>query len=217
MKDFDHKACEFFAKYCHKQGISPRAVRESRRDGVRRPDFVLQIDGNTVVVEVKAIEKSREDCCDGSGVDVMEEDISRIRRKLGKANGQLRPYANRKIPGIVVIMDYTGEGLFCYKSDIHCAMFGKDTLKLSIPRDPLCARRIHVVGHKSGGSETLTCRDNTSISAVLLFSMVNEAHLFHNHFARYPISTDCAEKFVDCQYKSRNREGSIGNPWIRVR
>ncbi len=217
MTEFDHRACEFFYDRCKERNILPRRISESRKPGIRRPDFKLSIDGKSLVVEVKAIEESENDRRGGLH-DVLKEDIPRIRRQLSKANGQLHRYSNRGIPSIVCIIDYTGKGLTWLPMGMHVAMFGQDAVIMSVPSDPEYSP--HIVGQKSAGKETLTKEHNRSISAVLTFLQPERdqyiARLWHNHFARCPISTDCAGHFVDYQYVSKKREGSIGDPWIRI-
>lgn len=185
--------------------------------GVRRPDFRLLIDSRTIIVEVKAIEESENNRREGWH-NVLEEDIPRIREKFSKANGQLLRYSNRGIPSIVCVIDYTGNEITWIPMGMHMAMFGQNAVVVSVPRDPTYPPRI--VGQKSAGKETLTREHKTSISAVLTFLRSEPdryvARLWHNHFARCPISTDCAAHFVDYQYVSKKREGSIGDPWIRI-
>ena len=217
MTDFDHRACEFFYDRCRERNILPQRISESRKPGIRQPDFKLSIDGKPLVVEVKAIEESANDRRGGLH-DVLKEDIPRIRRQLKKANGQLHRYSNRGIASIVCIIDYTGKGLTWIPMGMHVAMFGQDAVVMRVPADP--SYPPHVVGQKSAGKETLTREHNKSISAVLTFLRSEPdryvARLWHNHFAGCPISTDCAAHFVDYQYVSKKREGSIGDPWIRI-
>lgn len=232
MTDFDHEACEFFDLRCRERGITPQRIRESRRPNVRRPDFALQINGKTVIVEVKAIEPNEQDQDDlekmGRQGSVLRDgfsDTRRISNKLKKADGQLKPYAERSIPGIVNIQDYTGYGLLLVSYGIHVAMFGRDKLQVSVPRDwrdytdsPPPPR---IEGLRSAGRETLTQQHNRSISAVLIFHFKRlpatfVSCLFHNHFARHSIPPECAARFVDYQYKSREREGDLGDPWVEI-
>lgn len=224
MNDFDHKACKFFYERCREKGITPRHIRESRVPNVRRPDFAIQLGGKTVIVEVKAIEPNEQDRDTRAQGDV-KADIRRISNKLKKANGQLQPYAERGIPGIVNIMDCTGRGLFIVSAHIHNAMFGRDKLLLSVPRDwrdysdsPPPSR---IEGLKSAGRETLTPEHNTSISALLLIHLKSPPdtfvyRLFHNHYAQNPIPPECAAHFVDFQCRSHERAGNPGAPWVKI-
>lgn len=224
MTDFDHEACEFFAARCCERGITPRLIPVSRAPNVRKPDFVLQIDGKTVVVEVKAIEPNEQDKRREGRRDGFS-DARRISHKLRKANGQLQRYAKRSIPGIVNIIDCTGWGLLLVSYSIHVAMFGHDKLLVSVSRnwrdysDSPPPPRIEDL--RSAGAETLTYQHNRSISALLIFhrnqhSNTFVSQLFHNHFAQNPIPPECAARFVDYQYKSREREGNPGAPWVEI-
>ena len=225
MTDFDHEACKFFDERCHERGITPRHIRESRIPNVRRPDFAIQIDGKTVIVEVKALEPNEQDQDTRVRVRDVSSDIRRISNKLKKANGQLQPYAKRGIPGIVNIMDCTGQGLFFVSAHIHNAMFGRDKFLVSVLRNwqdyadsPPPSR---MEGLRSAGSETLTPEHNTSVSALLIIHLKRPPdtfvyRLFHNHYAQNPILPECAARFVDSQYKSREREGNPGAPWVRI-
>ena len=217
MTDFDHTACKFFYDRCRERNIFPRPIRESQMPGVRRPDFKLSIDGKTVVVEVKAIEESEFDRREEVH-NVSKEDTPRISNQLKKANGQLHQYSNRGIPGIVCIIDYTGRGITWLPTGMHEAMFGQDAVVMSVPRD--IRYPSNIIGQKSAGKEILTPEHNRSISAVLTFLRPEPnryvARLWHNHFARCPIPTDCAAHFVDYQYRSGQRERLIGDHWIWI-
>ena len=254
MNNFGHEAEEFFAARCRERGITPRRIRESRRPKAHRPDFAIQIDGKTVIVEVKAITPNKQDRDDlekltrygyvnrsrqvCSDVDRISEkpkkakdrksknpDVDRISEKLKESNGQLRPFARRGIPGIVNIVDYTGWDLFRVSASIHNAMFGRDKLLLSVPRDwrdysdsPPPSR---IESLRSAGYETLTPEYNTSVSALLIIHLKSPPdtfvyRLFHNHCARNPIPPECAARFVDFQYKSHEREGNPGDPWVKI-
>ena len=206
MTDFHHDACELFKTRCHERGITTQHISVSRRPKVRRPDFAIQIDGKTVIVEVKALEpnKQAERCKSDASPD-----IKRISKKLRKADRQLRPFAKRGIPGIVNITDYTHQGLFLVPGYIHNAMFGDDKLRLSVQRGRTYPPPL------SAGHETLTPQNNTSTSALLIFrrklpSRTFVSFLFHNLFAQNPIPPECAAHFVDYQYESRERE------WIEI-
>ena len=232
MNDFDHESCKFFYERCREKGITPRRIRESRTPNVRRPDFAIQLDGKIVIVEVKAIEPNEHDQDDLEKMErrksVLRDgfsDTHRISNKLKKADGQLKPYAERGIPGIVNVQDYTGHGLLLVSYGIHVAMFGRDKLLVSVPRDwrsySGSPPPSHIEDLRSAGRETLTSEHNTSISALLIFHIKSlpatfVSQLFHNHYAQNPIPSECAARFVDYQYKSREREGSPGDPWVRI-
>ena len=222
MNDFDHEAEEFFAARCRERGITPRRIPKRN---VPKPDFAIQIDGKTVIVEVKAIEPNKQDKQRKSAVRDGFSDTRRIANKLKRANAQLQAYARRGIPGIVNIVDYTDPGAVVVPYGIHVAMFGRDKLLLSVPRDwrdysdsPPPSR---IEDLRSAGRETLTPEHNTSISALLVIHLKSPpdtfvCRLFHNHFAQNPIPPECAARFVDSQYKSREREGSPGDPWVKI-
>ena len=125
----------------------------------------LQLGDKTVIVEVKAIEQNKQDKRRKSVVRDGFSDTRRIANKLKRANDQLQAYARRGIPGIVNIMDYTGQGLLLVSYGIHVAMFGHDKFQVSVPRDwrdysdsPPPSR---IEGLRSAGHETLTPEHNT--------------------------------------------------------
>ncbi len=225
MNRFDHKtACKVFRDHCREREITLKPIPESRNPHERTPDYKSKIYGKRVVFEVKAIEPNKEDKRNaekpkaGEPVVFSHTPGDGLIKKLQKANGQLRPSADQGIPGIVCIFDYSNRGLLLYPSDIHAGMFGLDAVPRSIQAD--YTQQLCSLGYKSGGRETLTKDHNTSISAVMVFMVTGpdryEARLFHNHFAKCQLPEDCASRLVDWQYRSRNREGRIGNPWIRI-
>ena len=222
MTKFDHHNCEFFDALCRKRGLSPRRIRESPVKNAYRPDFALQINGKTVMVEVKTIEANTEE---KRKLEKMKQGKfpvtwsgqpgDRIPKLLRKANKQLRHYVKRNIPGIVCLFDDSGAGHLYQPVDIHAGMFGIDAIQFKINR---INQNISDARLKSGGRETLTQEHNKSISAVLVFPKHNQCltRLYHNHFALCPIPPDCAAGFVDYQYKSGLRERPLGAPWISI-
>ena len=224
MARFDHKtACKVFHDYCHKREIATKCIPESHEPNERRPDFEIRIDDKHVVVEIKVIEPTQEDKRsaekqkEGEPIVFSYKPGDGLIKKLKKANGQLRPSSDQGIPGIVCVVNYSPRYLLD-PYDIHAGMFGLDAVSISIPAD--YTQRPRSLGYKSGGRETLTKEHNTSISAVTVFRATGpdqyDARLFHNHFAKCPLPEDCASRLVDWQYRSRKREGRIGDPWIRI-
>ena len=210
MTKLDHKACIFFSDWCRKRSISLEPIPESCEPNVRQPDFKLSINGKPIVVEVKAIEKVKGS--DNLVFDVRKNGIPSIRKKIRKADGQLRQYANQGISGIVCIIDYTGEGLLHYPIDVYYAMFGDLKVEASVPRDRSHPPRIK--SHKFAGNETLTPEHNKSTSAVLTFYQPSQgcfkATLYHNPFARCPIPEDCASRLADYQYPDNKETRVLG-------
>ena len=222
MTNFDHPNCEFFDALCRERGLSPRRIRESRVKNARRPDFALQINGKTVIVEVKTIEANAEEKLKLEKVKQGESPVTwsgqpgdRIPKLLRQANNQLRCYVKRNIPGIACLFDDSGADHLYLPVDIHAGMFGTDVIQIKINR---INQNISGARLKSGGRETLTQEHNKSISAVLVFPKHNKSltRLYHNHFALCPVPPDCAAGFVDYQYKSGRRERPIGDPWISI-
>ncbi len=224
MARFDHKtACKVFRDHCRERGISLQHIPESREPNERRPDFEIRIEDKRLVVEVKAIVQNKEDKHSAEKMKAGEPVVfshtpgDGLLKKLQKANGQLRPSVNPGIPGIVCVFDYSSRR-FLDSYNIHAGMFGLDAVSISIPAD--YTQQPRALGRISGGRETLTKDHNTSISAIMVFRATGrdqyDVQLFHNHFAKCPLPENCASRLADQQYRSRNRKGPIGDPWILI-
>ena len=221
-RSYHEAACKVVREHCRERGIVIKPIPESRNPNEPTPDFEGRIDDKCVVFEVKVIEPTKEDIRNAEKLNAGEIVVGShtpgdgLVGKLKKANKQLRLSANLGIPGITCVFDY--RGLLLYPIDIHAGMFGQEKLLLSVPRD--YSQQPRVVGRISGGRESLTKTDNTSTSAVMIFCPTGpdqyDARLFHNHFAKFPLSEKCASRLADEQYRSDNREGPIGDPWIRI-
>jgi len=202
-----------FQRYCEQQGYDFNRIDESRELGVRSPDFSVSVKGQKIIVEVKEITANEEEIKlwretrSGKVVVHGREPGKRARKHVEDAVGQLRPYAEKNIPTVVVLYDNIFvDGLRPYPFidlfgslgpyDIDVALFGLQTVNL----------RIHPDGNTEslgdGRNRRRKVHDRECISAVsVLYEHPDNKSLFmvtyHNFFARTSLSVSVFPETVD--------------------
>jgi hypothetical protein len=174
-----------FEEYCTAILIS--FLRIDRGPGYT-PDYDITLGSQTVVTEVKQLDRTEEDeqmIAAGGGWSLPGK---RVRSKFQKANKQLKERSQGKLPAMLVIFD-NGTGGGTDATDIKTAMFGHETVVLNPQADgTTMVSPIH-----AGEKRKCTEDDNTTISAVGLLFWLGGGHrllVFHNHFATIPINPD---------------------------
>lgn len=191
-----------FQRYCDLRGYDCRRIDESKQPRVRSPDYEVFINTQRVIVEVKELianqEESRNWRKTWSDEIVVHgrEPGKRARQHIETAVGQIRPYAQKGDPTVVLLYDNIFiDGRRPYPPlslmdplgpyDIDVALFGLQTANLRF--------------HPNGSSESLKdarsrrrkVHDREYITAVsVLYEHPIDTSLFmatyHNFFALVP-------------------------------
>jgi hypothetical protein len=202
-----------FQRYCEHHGYNFNRIDESSESGIRSPDFCVVVKGQKIIAEVKEITANEEEIKlwretrSGKIVVHRREPGKRARKHVEDAVGQLRPYAEKNIPTVVVLYDNIYiDGLRPHPFidlfgplgpyDIDVALFGLQTANL----------RIHPDGSTEslgdGRSRWRKVHDRECISAVsVLYEYPDNEGLFmftyHNFFARTSLPVSVFAETVD--------------------
>ena len=184
-----------FREFCEANSISIRRISEANEH--QTPDYELTIDDAKVVSEVKDIEMNDEEKDVQRKMKIGQLQVwgssrlgSRVRDDIGKANRQLKNLSYGKLPSILVLFDTRPIPFnMLYPYEIKVAMYGFETLDLSVSKDfspPV------VIGRRFGPGKKFTPSQNTSTSAVAILEHKNgdvgyQLIIYHNRFASVPL------------------------------
>ena len=101
------KSEQAFEDYCTAVGIAWTRIDES---DTKRPDYSLEIDGRTVIAEVKEVDRNPEEQesdrqleATGFGKSLSNTPGQRVRKKITAASKQIKALTKGRHPGILVL------------------------------------------------------------------------------------------------------------------
>jgi hypothetical protein len=211
----------YFERWCREHQIEFRRIREARVQGHKRPDYAIKIRGQWCIVEIKQIDSTpnddvllRELLC-GEVKGRWFEPGARLTRPMRSASDQLRKFSMRGFPTVVCFFDNTA-GFYGENIHVIYAMAGKETLRFEVSSDPEHQPRF--LGVSFGKKAALTKVHNTSVSAIAVLRQTLESNLiidlYHNRYARVPISRDRAAPLVRTQIEMGTESPASESPSI---
>jgi hypothetical protein len=178
---------ELFEQLCLASEVSCEPVAPR---AWRTPDFRIWLGDVQVICEVKQINPNAEDRADleysDSGEAVGRLVRNRMRATLKDVSAQLKAASEEGCPTLLVLYDNTRLKIYTLHSEVVQAMFGEDSVKVSVSESP---------GHPTmvsepffGGNRSFTQSQNTSVSALAILDGDPGSRLalriYHNPFAR---------------------------------
>ena len=194
------KSEQAFEDYCTAVGIAWTRIDESDK---KRPDYSLEIDGRTVIAEVKEVDRNPEEQesdrqleATGVGKALGNTPGQRVRKKITAASKQIKALTEGHHPGILVLTvggltsaDWFRALHHLEPQAIMTAMYGLQVIEFAVPRDPSISP--YSVGSKLGPKKKMTDDANTSISAVAVLEPtpggVPRLVIYRNLYAAIPI------------------------------
>lgn len=188
------KSEQLFESFCRVQGVACRRVSETTTP---RPDYVLELEGQEMLAEVKQFDPNEEErsaierLAKGEHVVFGGKPGERLRRAIRSANTQLRELlAGRSMSTMLVVYNNTPCSLHTKPYAVMTAMQGLDVVDVEVPLDPSESPRFGDT--RSGPAGRVMRADaNTSTSAVAVLSGhdPNEFRMavYHNRHAASPL------------------------------
>jgi hypothetical protein len=177
---------QLFEQFCEANRIPWSRVDT----GVRRtPDYVITLGGVRVTCEVKQIDPNAEDLRELAEIrdgSVTARYIpNRLRGKLKDVSAQLQDAARAGCPTLLVVYDNTPFKSYTDRADVVQAMFGRHSVRLSVPADMSLPSQVSVPFF--GGNRGLGPEWNTAVSAIAILDggprQVSGLRLYHNVYA----------------------------------
>lgn len=189
---------EIFRRICHEAGYYVERPMLRCSEGVKTADFIVLIGDHRVIAEVEELRPNNDDIRQirmmrsgnpvGGGCTIG----ARPRQHIRRAAKQLRPYAQKSVPLIIVLYDNVRikdtrvayPMFYLQPHDIDAAMYGDRVAHISL------ARRVRLCADQNGGRRTCTVNEKNYISAVAAMSDHDDRTVFfyHNCFANIPLA-----------------------------
>jgi hypothetical protein len=193
------KSEKLFEAICKRLHYEVTKIDTNSKEGLQTPDFVVKTPNFSLIAEVKELTPNPDD---QRQIREMKEQNAtlggsvigaRVRRAIRSASDQLERFEDRQIPLVIVLYDNvrTGDGRASYPmfyTEMHhidAAMYGNLVVTVQFggqePRIP----------DRAGGGRTLTETEKNYISAVAVISDWDDEtlHIYHNYFAKVPLSS----------------------------
>ena len=214
------KAEVLFEKFCDDRGIAYARIAEGAG---RTPDYEIVLADRPVAVEVKQLEPNASDLqvfrdLRTKGHAAGWVNMGRARSAIHEAVKQLRPHAQGRMPGVVVLyntMGWTIPYLDAY--NLAFCLYGPEKAHFAVPDDP--ALDIQDVGMSRGGRSIATRDHNTTLSALAVLSESGsqgapELCIYHNIHAALPLATEQCAAYEIPQYRFVSRREGHMPEWV---
>jgi hypothetical protein len=209
-----------FEKLCEARRI--RFKRIIPRGIGKNADYRIWLQSTEVVVEVKQIDFSDHEkqllstAEDEDSPFVISDVVSRIRNKFDKAKKQLKRSSRDSLPALFVLFDNTGGLSGMDNGDFLNAMYGDETVRITIKNSKLRSI-IQKVVHIFGGQRKVSPSYNRFVSGFcrMLLDDKGEPYiiLFHNKYARIGLSPEKVNEFAFRQFELENSKEDEFRNW----
>jgi hypothetical protein len=213
---------KLFEDYCAKAGIDLIRIPEIKSP---TPDYVMSIQGTSIVVEVKEIVLNQEERKSehvlyerGYGNIYSVTPGDRVRKKISDSSPQIKARTESFHPSILILFN---QGLVANHLDPYCirvAMYGLEKVHIAVPKDHTVSP--YITGMSYGPKRKMTEEHNTSISAigVLAIPRRNELSLsvYHNKYAAVPLSPSLLMHYDIAQFRLGEAQQGATELWEEI-
>jgi hypothetical protein len=193
---------QLFEAHCSSRGAHFRRLPETTS---RQPDYELLLCPGSIIAEVKQIDPNKTDLspevlrqCQERGYGLAP--VDRVRGLIASGYTQLKPYAKRGYPCILVAYNNAGLVNYIDEHTVTKAMFGPLFLQFQLA--PSGALRW--AGTTFGGGRKVTRNSCRSLSALCVLETgspgTSRLHVYHNPYADVPANTSQLSGVADFQY-----------------
>lgn len=208
-----------FEAFCAARDIKCSRIPESRE---KSPDYEVILLDRPVAVEIKQLEPNASDREIATqlatlGRAAFSVEMGRARDSITAAVKQLRPYTEKRIPGIVVLHDATGTANYLDPYNIAYCLYGAEKVRFSVPADP--RQEIQHLGMSRGGGSVATPKHNTTLSAVGVLRHGWEPGelvlaIFHNLHAAVPLRWEEVARYGIPQFRFGAKDEGRMPEWL---
>ena len=178
------KSEELFEAFCKNNGIAAKKIPKTNTS---TPDYEVIINSKLVICEIKQLDPTKEDLRENESVikyrrTIMYHPLKRTSKKLLDVSRQVKDYADRQIPTIVVLYNNVPLHEYLSHDDILEAMFGPESNVVTFNKD---GEMLNMSSSCHGGNRRFTHAHNTSVSAVAVLKNPQDGNLhmrlYHNN------------------------------------
>lgn len=177
-----------FEKFCSLNNLPWEKIPEC---GQHTPDYKVVLNAETVIVEVKQIDKDDEFTKIGSSRIVGDH----VRAKINDARKQVKVALKEHLPAILLIYNNLDpmQGFGTEQHDFRAAMYGEPTVVINLKDNS-------ITDSYDGRNQSLREKKNNSFSAVGLLYQTNEVpavRIYENTFAENKLDYSSLPKCIE--------------------
>ena len=209
-----------FEDYCLNNSICCKRIQA---DDKPSPDYLINVNGIEIAVEVKQIEPNSEEL--KAEALLKSEGFStssatpghRVRKKITDSAPQLKRYAELGKPTLLLLFSTNQFASHVGPYHIRVAMYGFQTIHYAVPKN----RKVspYVTGESLGKGKKMTETHNTSISAVAVMSRTHDGTIvaiYHNKHAKLAIDSAATQSAFPKQYELTELNPNRAPDWREI-
>lgn len=215
---------KLFEDFCKNAGLVYHRIAEEHG---KTPDYQLDIDNQTIIVEVKEITRNKEEQKSdqlrkerGIGEVLSNTPGDRVRKKITDASVQIKAGTQGVHPSILVLCD-VNSGCAAGHTDpynIRVGMYGLEQIHISVPKDT--AASPYATGMSYGPKRKMTVNQNTSISAIGVLSIPEKDDIrldvYLNSHAAQPLDPALISKYGIRQFHLEEQGPRTTTQWKEI-
>ena len=211
------KSEKLFESFCNNNRIEAKKISETNEN---TPDYEVKIDSKLVICEIKQLDVKKEESRERDkvlqGHAIVYYPLNRTSNKLLDISRQVKEYAKKQIPTIVVLYNNVPLLEYLNHDEIFEAMFGSETNVVTFKNDEI----LNISQPSHGGNRRFTQTHNTSVSALAVLENKNDGILlmrvYHNPFAQVPLNPEICKSLPIKQYiYKKNAVNNFGS-WQQI-
>lgn len=177
-----------FEEFCNSNNLPWKKITECDQP---TPDYKVVLNAETVIVEVKQIDKD-EEFAEGCSSRIVG---NHVRAKINEARKQIKVASNERLPAILLIYNNLDpmQMFGTEQHDFIAAMYGELTVVLNL-------KEHSITDSYHGRNQSLRQGKNTSFSAVGLLSQTNKGsgiQIYENVFAENKLNYASLPKCIE--------------------
>ena len=217
---------KWFEEFCTNVGIVCHRITEEDN---KTPDYQLEIDDQTIIVEVKEFTRNKEEQKSdqllkerGYGARLSNTPGDRVRKKITDSSAQIKARTKEIHPSILVLCDIKyGCGQITGHTDpynIRVGMYGLEQIHISVPKEAKASP--YATGMSYGPKRKMTEDQNTSISAIGVLSTPGKDDIrldvYHNFHAAQPLDPALISNYGIRQFRLGEQEPGTTAQWKEI-
>jgi len=218
-----------FEQFCDARGITWTAIPTRSAEGIKTPDYDINVHGQLIVAEVKEVDMNEVEAATLRELEKIDREAAvlmpytaggKVRNQIDKAKQQIAYRAKGKYPSLLILYNTLPEHLWDALSayDVRAGMYGLTQIVYGLPDNN--AEPPYVKSKGFGPKWRMSREHNTSVSAIAVLRKTQEGehelYIYHNRYAHLPIDPELFRLDGVRQFTLQVQEGEDFPDWQEV-